>query len=378
MAKPPKKSLSSPEKKRQYVSQADVPSYGLEDALKVPRAIEENYGSKPVTPIQLARALDILPTSGSFRMLCGASIAYGLTEGGYNATEIKLQPLAARIVRPLAEGDDIKAKTQALLTPRVIGEFLRKYDNAPIPREDIAKNVLIDLGVPSERAEDVFQLITKSAESLGLISDLRGKRYVDLKGAGAFQSAEELPDLSDRPLQADQPEKKLQVPTSKNQHSTGIDDFRRRRVFITHGKDKSFVEPIKKLLQFGELEPVVAVDRQSVSQPVPDKVMNDMRSCGAAIIHVDAEQKLMDKDGKEQIVINPNVLIEIGAAMALFGRRFILLVRSGITLPSNLQGLFEVRYDGDNMGGDATIRLLEAINDMKSKPFPEEMISDKN
>ena len=31
-----------------------------------------------------------------------------------------------------------------------------------------------------------------------------------------------------------------------------------RRVFITHGKDKAFIDPIKKLLGFGELTPVVS------------------------------------------------------------------------------------------------------------------------
>jgi len=65
------------------------------------------------------------------------------------------------------------------------------------------------------------------------------------------------------------------------------------------------------------------------------------------------------------------VLIEIGAAMALFGRRFILLVREGVKLPSNLQGLFEVRYTGDTLDGDATIKLLEAINDIKNHAMPD-------
>jgi hypothetical protein len=46
-------------------------------------------------------------------------------------------------------------------------------------------------------------------------------------------------------------------------------------------------------------------------------------------------------------------------------------------LPSNLQGLFEVRYDGDTLDGEATIKLLESINDMKNKPFPQESIADK-
>ena len=117
--------------------------------------------------------------------------------------------------------------------------------------------------------------------------------------------------------------------------------------------------------------PVVSVERQTVSKPVPEKVMDDMRSSGAAIIYVEAEQVLIDKDANEQSVINPNVLIEIGAAMALFGRRFILLVKDGVNLPSNLGGLYEVRYSGDALDGDATIRLLEVINDIKNYPIPE-------
>jgi predicted nucleotide-binding protein len=144
-----------------------------------------------------------------------------------------------------------------------------------------------------------------------------------------------------------------------------------RRVFLTHGKNKALIEPIKRLLGFGELEPVVSVEKTSVSQPVPDKVMGEMRGCGAAIIHVDAEQTLIDKEANEHIVLNPNVLIEIGAAMALFGRRFILLVKDGVKLPSNLQGLFEVRYKENTLDGDATIRLMEAINDIKNHPMPD-------
>jgi len=80
-------------------------------------------------------------------------------------------------------------------------------------------------------------------------------------------------------------------------------------VFITHGKSRDLVEPIKKLLEFGELEAVIAVERQSVSKPVPEKVMDDMRRAGAAIIHVDAERTIVDKDGNEHVILNPNVLI---------------------------------------------------------------------
>ena len=98
--------------------------------------------------------------------------------------------------------------------------------------------------------------------------------------------------------------------------------------------------------------------------------MDDMHGCGAAIIHVDAEQAIADKDGQDHVFLNPNVLIEIGAPMAFYGRRFILLVREGVKLPSNLQGLYEVRYAGKTLDATSKIKLLEAIKDIKNYGLP--------
>jgi predicted nucleotide-binding protein len=98
--------------------------------------------------------------------------------------------------------------------------------------------------------------------------------------------------------------------------------------------------------------------------------MGDMRGCGAAIIHIDVDQTITDNGGTEHVLLNPNVLIEIGAAMAFYGRRFILLVRDGVKLPSNLQGLYEVRYAGETLDANATIKLLEAIKDIKNYGLP--------
>jgi predicted nucleotide-binding protein len=147
-------------------------------------------------------------------------------------------------------------------------------------------------------------------------------------------------------------------------------DVRLTKVFISHGKNKALIDPIRELLKFGQLDAVVSVEKSTVSQPVTQKVMQDMRSCGAAIIHIDSERKLMDVESKEHVALNENVLIEVGAAMALYGERFIFLVKDGVKLPSNLQGLFEVRYVGDKLDGNETIKLMGSINDMKTKPLP--------
>ncbi|MDO9405890.1 MAG: nucleotide-binding protein [Polaromonas sp.] len=382
-----------PQEKRTYLKQSDVPGASLDDALRIPRAIIDHYAGKATAPLYVAKALNIDPKGRQLKLLSGASSAFGLIEGGAQAANISITELARRVLRPKAEGVDLVAKREAVLLPRVFGDFLRNYDGHAFPREDIALNVLEDLGVPRDKAQEVLERIDSSARMVGFIEEINGKSYVSLSGNGAIGSAptdeakvEDEPELPPAQQPAREPKPETLRPTlieqppavtttvsrSSAMASAIAEDERRRKVFITHGKSRELVDPIKRLLEFGELVPVVSVERQSVSKPVPEKVMDDMRACGAAIIHVDADRTVTDKDGTEHVLLNPNVLIEIGAAMAFYGRRFILLVRDGVKLPSNLQGLYEVRYTNDTLDAHATIRLLEAIKDIKNYSLPTE------
>ncbi|MDI3564625.1 TIR domain-containing protein [Bradyrhizobium sp. Arg816] len=324
-------------------------------------------------------------------------MAFGLIEGGAQAQTISLTPLARSILRPTSEEQDAAARREAVLRPRVFKEFLERYDKHAFPRADIAVNVLEELGVPREKCTEVLDRLQESANAAGFLQVGKDKTYVFLGDVAiATPANQEQPGALDDagPQQQDEPAEPaapapptavlppslstlapLTTPNSDVSHNATMvaavaDDARRRKVFVTHGKDKTFVDPIKRMLEYGELEPIVSVERTSVSKPVPDKVMDDMRMSGAAIIHVDAERILKDDDSNEHVIINPNVLIEIGAAMAFYGRRFVLLVRDGVKLPSNLQGLFEVRYKGDTLDADATMQLLEAMREMKTLPLP--------
>ena len=126
------------------------------------------------------------------------------------------------------------------------------------------------------------------------------------------------------------------------------------------------LEQIKKLVALGGFDPVISVQTETAAKPVPDKVMDDMRMCSAAVIHVGSDGIVTDADGVAHTQINPNVLIEIGAAMALYKRRYILVVENGVKLPSNLQGLYESRYNGDAIELDAGMKILEALRGLKS------------
>jgi len=362
-AKTEKEALS----KRKYLSQTDVPAYSLSKAIKVAQAIADNYGKSPTRPLAVAQALNQQPTSGGFRMLAGASWAYGLTDGGYNAEVIAITPLGKRIVSPTSEGDDLAAKREALLRPRVVSEFLTKYDGSRLPTAQIAKNVLEELGVPSDRTAATLDLIIESAQDVGFLREVKGNNYVDLHGTmSPSQTSPIMPENGDTILS----EKigSFEVPEATSMTSARPDVApANNRVFITHGKNQEIVSQLKELLTFGKLEPIVAMEHETVSKPIPDKVMDDMRSCAAAIIHVGTEMKLLDESGNEHRSLNENVLIEIGAALALYRRNFILLVERGLKLPTNLQGLNEVRYDGDRLDYEATMKLLKAFNDFRKE-----------
>lgn len=350
---------------RKYLSQADVPGAGLEQALRVPLAIADSYGKNPTKPLRVAQAMNMSPASSQFRLLCGAAIAYGLTDGGYNSEQISITPLGRRIVAPTQDGDDHLAKREATLRPRVVRDFLTRYNESKLPSEAIALNVLEELGVPRDRTASVFELITSSAKNAGFFREVKGQLYVDLDGASApTPTKPESPENAGTPEAV--PERTSYAGATGSEPAESL-PRRGNRVFITHGKNQAIVTQLKELLTFGGFTPVVALENESVSKPVPDKVMDDMRTCQQAVIHVGAELKLLDVSGKEHKMLNQNVLIEIGAAMALYGRKFILLVEKGVTLPTNLQGLYEVRYDGEQLDYDSTMKLLKAFNDFRSQ-----------
>jgi predicted nucleotide-binding protein len=344
------------------------------DALRVAQALRDAYAGQPTSPAMVAAALDDMAAGGTqFKMLSGASVAYGLTEGAAQADNIALSPLGQRAVSPTEVGDDMAALREAVLKPKVVGDFLRRYDGSPLPPENIGQNVLGTMGVPAAARERAWQLITENARELGL-SELVGGRTVirldgvalppDPKSSDGAAGEEEGEITSDSSDAADVYDLEDTTPLPGTKDPSSAEQLG-NRVFITHGKNKDIVEQIKEILTFGKFDPVVSIEKETVAKPVPDKVLDDMRGCFAAIVHVSTDQRLLDGDGKEVIVLNPNVLIEIGAAMALYRRRFVLLVERGVSLPSNLQGLYEVRYEGSKLDYDATMKLLKAFNEFR-------------
>jgi predicted nucleotide-binding protein len=141
---------------------------------------------------------------------------------------------------------------------------------------------------------------------------------------------------------------------------------RSERVFITRRDSGKVVDHVKEFVASGHFEPVVAGERGLTGGALLYNLVKQMRACDTAIIHVTAGIARADSD--RQLPISDDVLIEVGAAMALYGREFILLVEETVELPPNLRGLRECRYSGDALSWPAMMRLRHAFSSFTQWP----------
>jgi len=351
---------------RNYFKQSEFPLVSLQQAQKIAAAIVDNFAGEGGSPPDVALAIGISPTSSAWPGLAGASIAYGLTAGGVNANAMTITDLGKKLVAPEEEGADITARREAIMKPRLMKEFFEKYRRAKFPNEIIGANVLKAQGIPVDRVENALQIIKENGKYAGVIRDTPTGPFINLDSPGVPAPAA-TPPLPEDDQHEEVPAGAGQAapPTPKPAPPSAAFDPKADHVFISHGKQRAIVTQIKELLEFGKFTPVVSIEREATAISVPEKVFEDMRSCAAGIIHVGGEGKYLDPDGNEHTKLNDNVLIEIGAAMALYGKKIILLVEKGVALPSNLQGLYRCEFEGDKLEYDSTMKLLKTFSQFR-------------
>lgn len=343
--------------------QKPFPAFGLEQSLIIAQAIADNNAGKPYSRLSLAESIGRSPESSAFRALITSSAAYGLTEGSYKAPQIKLTELGASIATPRSEDEK---RAGLIRAARNIPMFQRLYDHFDQhkipPRENFRNTLFRDFGVDPQLADECVEHFRADGRFAGLIRDIAGAERVSIQDATEAPVAG-TPVLSGKNGESEPVSGAPQWTEREPIKLAGVAVPAGNRVFISHGKNQEIVKQLKALLVFGKFEPVVAVEHETTARPVPEKVMEDMRACFAGIIHVASEEELLDKETRVHHRLNENVLIEIGAAMALYKKNLILLVQKGIHLPSNLQGLYRCEYDGEKLDYEATMKLLKTFSE---------------
>lgn len=347
------------------VSQADMPSVSLSEALRIPIAIRDNYGLDPSTPVDVGVAVGIAPTSGGFRQLAGAAIAYGLTNGGYNAVEISLTELGERIVAPKVDGDDIVAMREAFERPRIVKEFVAKYDGKKLPTSDeVVKNVLHGMGVPFDATERVHALLRDGLQTHGYLRDVNGNQFVQRpKGSAVPLAAMADDEHEDDELleEADQADAtSVPLPGTPPLPAVPEPPARPNAIFLGHGKNRRPLEQLIKILDEYGIPHKEAIAEANAGRPIPTKVAETMRECGAAILIFSADEEFRDADGNEIWRPSENVIHELGASSVLYDSRIVIFKEETVTLASNFASIGYISFEKDKLS-DKGIDLFREL-----------------
>lgn len=359
--------------KRSRISQSDIPSYSLEKARRVPQSLADFYASHPARPLDVASALDLGPSSSHFRVMCGAAVGYGLTDGGPNATTISLTKLGARVVTPIEVDDDKVAMREAALKPTIADQFYCKYDGSPLPPKNIAQNVLATLGVPADRTSDVYDLLIENARYVGFLKTIKDKEYVDIGAPMTRASApatigEEDPLDPELDLELDDMTQDVgtalsSVPTAPS-HGVPGPSPQKNAIFVGHGGNRKPMEQLVKILNEYGIPHKVAIEEANRARPIPQKVAETMRACGAAILVFTADKEYFDAGGNSIWRPSENVSHELGASSVLYGERIVVFKEKGIELPSNFTSVGYIEFEKDKLS-DKGIELFRELVSMK-------------
>lgn len=341
----------------------NYPAQTLEEALEIPRTIQDGASGMPVRKLTLATLVDRSPNASGFRELLLASRAYGLTEGGVNADQFELTPLG----QEATGGDEVArqaALKKAVMNIEPFRVFFTAYDNKKVPSAAALTEFLVSsAGVPVDRVEDCIEHIMADARFAGLLYQLKSVDYVDLRGSHPevlpdAEISEEEPQLStvlaaEHP--ASSPARPLDVSVTRGQ----VEDARQasstpRKVFIAHGKNRTPLEQLKKMLDQFKVRYAVAVDEPNRGRPISAKVANLMRDeCSSAIFIFTADERFVreTEGGETEEVWRPseNVVYELGAASILYDRRIVIFKEKQVTFPSDFADLGYIPFESDQL-----------------------------
>lgn len=213
----------------------------------------------------------------------------------------------------------------------------------------------------------MFDLLIENARYVGLLKTIKDKEYVDIGGpVGGAPAApvttapatapDEDPDrdvlTGDEGLDATPPAPAASATPAKN------------AIFVGHGGNRKPMEQLIKILNEYRIPHKQAIEEPNRARPIPQKVADTMRECGAAILVFTADKEYFDADGNSVWRPSENVSHELGAASVLYGERIVVFKEKGIELPSNFSSVGYIEFEKDKLG-DKGIDLFRELVSMK-------------
>ena len=351
------------------------PPMTVKDAATVATALRDYGAGRPMNRILLAEAMGRSPASSDFRGMITAANRYGLVNGNYNSESVELTKLGEQYTRPTSEEERLEAERTAIRRIPVFDQILLHFNNNKLPPSNFLKNTLErePFSISPEWADEVASILTKNGKNAGLIRTVSdalwvtldaGRPATDIEEAEAppaeSTSAESIPEE-----EAPAGEKTEATPAppaeTREPQETPRSSPAQRQFFIAHGRNRTPLDQLQKILKELDIPYVVAKDEPNLGRPISEKVGDLMKACSAGIFIFSADEVFQDKDGNDVIRPRENVVYELGAASLLFGRRIVILKEKGVTFPTDFRDLGYIEFEKDNLEAKSMELLRELV-----------------
>jgi hypothetical protein len=339
----------------------NFPSLALQQALELPRTLQEGASGMTTDRLTLSQLLDKSPSSSGFTRLVLASRAYGLTSGGKNAGEFGLTDIGRAAVSedPQERSDGLRRAVMSIDPYRT---FLTAYDKKKVPQAAAFKSFLTSQAhVPPAHAEEAMERIRTDAKLAGLVRTVKGSDYIDLQGTSLPQGP-----VDDRHEDIEDVEDTLGdfVPGEGGVREIGAAPPPQRpsAIFVGHGKNKKPLEQLTKILDEYKIPYKVAVDEPNRGRPISQKVAEVMDQCGAGILIFTADQEFQDSDGNAIWRPSENVVFELGAAAVKYGSRIIIFKEEAVDFPTNFRDIGHISFAKDQLDSKGMELFRELID----------------
>jgi predicted nucleotide-binding protein len=358
------------EPSKQRLLQSEMPGHTLEESLAIARALVETYAGRSAAPYDVAAAVNLSPTSSTWKMISGAACAYGLTQGAYGAEQIVLLPLG----RACVEGDRA-AILNAILAPRACEAFWKRYARQKFPKPEMAERVLPVLGLPKDRVDKYYEILKANGILAGILREQGSGYYVAFDGSGSAPSAAANdPDGTMPPSGAGAEvidfETRSVIPEQETQPAAAAppppaQPAKPKMIFVAHGKNHRPLEELKKILTKFGVPFKVAIDEPHTGRPISAKVAAIMNECSAGIFIFTKDEQFFKKldDGTMEEIWRPseNVVYELGAASPNWEKKIIIMREKGVKFPSDFSELGYIEFGDGGLANQAMDIFTELI-----------------
>ena len=344
------------------------PRFPLADCIRIIQTIREVTAENSIDKIILAKSLNTTPSSSQFRMLIVSCNRYGLIEGNYNSERINISSLGQKIIDLNPPSIKHKAILESIANVSIFEEIISKYDQHALPSKELFLDIIMnEFNIPEKDLELFYNILIQNLRDYSFLEELGSKIYIYRNESITNENSNSNGQKNGEVLTEDESDF-----SNRSALHSNIDQNTKQwipKVFVSHSKNEKILGQIENALETVQrirqtkIDVVIATKEETTAVPIPDKIFSLMRECNCAIINISADEENRIDD--EDYSINGNVLIEIGGAFLMYDRRVILLVDKRLEnkIPSNLQGLYRCYYSGEELSGNVTLKLIEAMAD---------------